>query len=109
MIVQARKPDFFNYNMSLYEVVTDDGLMRPVMKARKVRRHLSQALFSVNWEDVVALLIQPALRNRSVSLHDHCTSQSPRYPSSPMAPHLSKDDLNDQLGRLTSKDGSSPV
>ena len=37
MIVQARKPDFFNYNMSLYEVVTDDGLMRPVMKARKVR------------------------------------------------------------------------
>ncbi len=36
MIVQARKPDFFNYNMSLYEVVTDDGLMRPVMKARKV-------------------------------------------------------------------------
>ena len=38
MIVQARKPDFFNYNMSLYEVVTDDGLMRPVMKARKVRQ-----------------------------------------------------------------------
>ena len=36
VIVQARKPDFFNYNMSLYEVVTDDGLMRPVMKARKV-------------------------------------------------------------------------
>lgn len=35
VIVQARKPDFFNYNMSLYEVVTDDGLMRPVMKARK--------------------------------------------------------------------------
>lgn len=35
MIVQARKPDFFNHNMSLYEVVTDDGLMRPVMKARK--------------------------------------------------------------------------
>ena len=35
VIVQARKPDFFNHNMSLYEVVTDDGLMRPVMKARK--------------------------------------------------------------------------
>ena len=33
--MQARKPDFFNHNMSLYEVVTDDGLMRPVMKARK--------------------------------------------------------------------------
>ena len=31
VIVQARKPDFFNYNMSLYEVVTEDGLMRPVM------------------------------------------------------------------------------
>ena len=33
--MQARQPDFFNHNMSLYEVVTDDGLMRPVMKARK--------------------------------------------------------------------------
>lgn len=31
VIVQARKPEFFNYNMSLYEVVTEDGLMRPVM------------------------------------------------------------------------------
>lgn len=41
VIVQARKPDFFNYNMSLYEVVTDDGLMRPVMKARKVPASLS--------------------------------------------------------------------
>ena len=28
VIVMARKPDFFNYNMSLYEVVTEDGLMR---------------------------------------------------------------------------------
>lgn len=27
--MQARKPDFFNHNMSLYEIVTDDGLMRP--------------------------------------------------------------------------------
>ncbi|CAL8467153.1 g6689 [Coccomyxa elongata] len=35
VIVQARKPDFFSYNMSLYEVVTDDGLMRPVMRAAK--------------------------------------------------------------------------
>ncbi|MEW5300941.1 MAG: hypothetical protein WDW36_003832 [Sanguina aurantia] len=35
VIVQARKPDFFNYNMSLYEVVTDDGLMRPVLAATK--------------------------------------------------------------------------
>jgi hypothetical protein len=31
----ARKPDFFNYNMSLYEVVTEDGLMRPVLGAKK--------------------------------------------------------------------------
>ncbi|KAK9819835.1 hypothetical protein WJX72_002959 [[Myrmecia] bisecta] len=35
VIVQARKPDFFNYNMSLYEIVTDDGLMRPAMVAKK--------------------------------------------------------------------------
>lgn len=35
VIVMARKPDFFNYNMSLYEVVTEDGLMRPVLGARK--------------------------------------------------------------------------
>ncbi len=35
VIVQARKPEFFNYNMSLYEVVTPDGLMRPVMTARR--------------------------------------------------------------------------
>ena len=38
VIVQARKPDFFNNNMSLYEVVTEDGLMRPAMTARKVAR-----------------------------------------------------------------------
>lgn len=31
----ARKPDFFNYAMSLYEVVTPQGLMRPVLAARK--------------------------------------------------------------------------
>ena len=33
MLVQARKPDFFTYNMSLYEVVTPDGLMKPCHKA----------------------------------------------------------------------------
>ncbi len=26
--IQARKPDLFNANMSLYEIVIDDGLMR---------------------------------------------------------------------------------
>lgn len=35
VIVMARKPDFFNYAMSLYEVVTPEGLMRPVLAARK--------------------------------------------------------------------------
>ena len=35
IIVQARKPDFFNANQTLYEIVTDDGLMRPVLQARK--------------------------------------------------------------------------
>jgi hypothetical protein len=35
VIVQARKPDFFNHAMSLYEVVTPDGLMRPVLAARR--------------------------------------------------------------------------
>ncbi|KAF8069710.1 DTX44 [Scenedesmus sp. PABB004] len=34
VIVQARKPDFFAYTMPLYEVVTPDGLMRPVLAAR---------------------------------------------------------------------------
>ena len=34
VIVQARKPDFFNNKMSLYEIVTEDGLMRPAMDAR---------------------------------------------------------------------------
>ncbi|KAL4430736.1 hypothetical protein ABPG75_005992 [Micractinium tetrahymenae] len=29
VIVNARKPDFFVHSMSLYEVVTEDGLMRP--------------------------------------------------------------------------------
>ena len=29
MIVNARKPDVFTNTMSLYEVVTEDGLMRP--------------------------------------------------------------------------------
>lgn len=35
VIVQARKPDFFNHAMSLYEVVTEDGLMKPCMTAVK--------------------------------------------------------------------------
>jgi hypothetical protein len=30
----SRKPEFFSYNMPLYEVVTPDGLMRPVLAAR---------------------------------------------------------------------------
>ncbi|GAX76350.1 hypothetical protein CEUSTIGMA_g3796.t1 [Chlamydomonas eustigma] len=35
VIVMARKPDFFNYQMSLYEVVTEDGLMRPALAAKR--------------------------------------------------------------------------
>lgn len=35
VIVMARKPDFFSYNMSLYEVVTDEGLMKPVLAAKR--------------------------------------------------------------------------
>eukprot|EP00798_Chlamydomonas_sp_ICE-L_P002059 gene2059-18237_t len=35
VIVMARKPDFFNYQMSLYEVVTEDGLMKPVLAAER--------------------------------------------------------------------------
>lgn len=35
VIVQARKPEFFNNKMSLYETVTEDGLMRPAMDAKK--------------------------------------------------------------------------
>jgi hypothetical protein len=31
----ARKPDFFSYAMSLYEVVTADGLMRPALAAKR--------------------------------------------------------------------------
>jgi hypothetical protein len=27
VIVMARKPDFYNFNMSLYEVFTEDGLL----------------------------------------------------------------------------------
>jgi hypothetical protein len=37
VIIQARKPEFFNYpSMSLFEIVTQDGLMRPCFNARKV-------------------------------------------------------------------------
>ena len=35
VIVQARKPEFWANSQSLYEVVSDDGLMRPVMTAHK--------------------------------------------------------------------------
>lgn len=31
----SRKPEFFSYNMPLYEVVTPDGLMRPVLAAKR--------------------------------------------------------------------------
>lgn len=34
VIVMSRKPEFFSYSMPLYEVVTPDGLMRPVLAAR---------------------------------------------------------------------------
>lgn len=33
--LQARKPDFWANSQPLYEVVTEDGLMRPAMTARK--------------------------------------------------------------------------
>ena len=32
IIVNARKPDFWNSNAQLYEIVSEDGLMRPVQK-----------------------------------------------------------------------------
>jgi hypothetical protein len=35
VIVNARKPDFFISSMSLYEVVTEDGLMRPSFSLRR--------------------------------------------------------------------------
>eukprot|EP01025_Chloroclados_australasicus_P044344 TRINITY_DN4805_c0_g1_i1.p1 TRINITY_DN4805_c0_g1~~TRINITY_DN4805_c0_g1_i1.p1 ORF type:complete len:679 (+),score=92.88 TRINITY_DN4805_c0_g1_i1:39-2039(+) len=35
VIILARKPDFFRHNMSLYEIVTEDGLMRPAYNARQ--------------------------------------------------------------------------
>ena len=35
VIVQARKPEFFNNKMSLYEIVTEDGLMRPATEAKR--------------------------------------------------------------------------
>ena len=36
VIIQARKPDFFEHQgMSLFEIVTEDGLMRPCYTARK--------------------------------------------------------------------------
>lgn len=35
MIVNARKPDFFNHSMSLYEIVTPEGLMKPAYTLHK--------------------------------------------------------------------------
>jgi hypothetical protein len=35
VIVNARKPDFFNHSMSLYEIVTPEGLMKPAYTLRK--------------------------------------------------------------------------
>lgn len=35
VIVNARKPDFFVHSMSLYEVVTEDGLMRPSFSLKR--------------------------------------------------------------------------
>ena len=35
VIMNARKPDFFRSNQSLYEIVTEDGLMKPVRSLRK--------------------------------------------------------------------------
>lgn len=31
----ARKPQFFEHSMSLFEIVTPDGLMRPALTARR--------------------------------------------------------------------------
>lgn len=33
VIVSARKPDFFQKSNPLYEIVTEEGLMRPCFKA----------------------------------------------------------------------------
>jgi hypothetical protein len=35
VVVQARKPEFFSNENSLYEVVTADGLLRPALAARR--------------------------------------------------------------------------
>ena len=35
VIVNARKPNFFNLDMSLYEIVNNQGLMKPAERARK--------------------------------------------------------------------------
>uniref|UniRef100_A0A0A9DGE7 Uncharacterized protein n=1 Tax=Arundo donax TaxID=35708 RepID=A0A0A9DGE7_ARUDO len=36
VIVSARKPGFFHLSHPMYEVVTNDGLMRPCFKANSV-------------------------------------------------------------------------
>jgi hypothetical protein len=56
VIVMSRKPEFFSYNMPLYEVVTPDGLMRPVLAAKRgglycggSARQVSRARGGVGW------------------------------------------------------------
>jgi hypothetical protein len=57
VIIQARKPEFFNYpSMSLFEIVTQDGLMRPCFNARKVRTKpadvAARTCHTISWSGV---------------------------------------------------------
>jgi hypothetical protein len=49
VIVMSRKPEFFSYNMPLYEVVTPDGLMRPVLAARLGGLYCGGSARQVRW------------------------------------------------------------
>jgi len=49
VIVMSRKPEFFSYNMPLYEVVTPDGLMRPVLAAKRGGLYCGGSARQVGW------------------------------------------------------------
>lgn len=46
VIVSAKKPEFFQISHPLYEVVTEDGLMRPCFKARS-------GIYSLRYDDLL--------------------------------------------------------
>jgi hypothetical protein len=62
----SRKPEFFSYNMPLYEVVTPDGLMRPVLAAKRGGLYCGGSARQVSRSCLLMLVVHVVKTTRGV-------------------------------------------